>query len=304
MNLKLIKKLCLLEKPKLDKLLTKYLFSKGYRQIRHTDSYIMAEGDLPICLIAHMDTVFKYVPDEFFYDAQKKVLWAPHGAGFDDRAGIYCILQILENGFKPSIIFTDKEESGGIGARKLVTDFPECPFIDCRALIELDRAYKNDAVFYECDNEHFEKYIEKFGFKLEWGTFTDISIIAPAWKIAAVNLSVGYEDEHTGSERLHCGWCDDTIKKVKKILINSPNMLSYAYIPYIPGAYAKKRMGYYNNNRCLICNTPIASPAEMTQVADPGSSIVYPVCNSCYWQYYVDLDDNEQKKAEALYPTE
>ena len=296
MNLKLIKKLCLLDKPKLDKVLTKYLFSKGYRQIRHTDSYIMAEGDLPVCLIAHMDTVFKYPPDEFFYDAQKKVLWAPHGAGFDDRAGIYSILQILEGGFKPSIIFTDLEESGGLGARKLVKDFPDCPFVDCRALIELDRAYQKDAVFYECDNEHFEKYIEKFGFKLEWGTFTDISIIAPAWKIAAVNLSVGYEDEHSGSERLHCDWCDDTIRKVKKILINSPHMLSYAYIPYVPGAYAAKRMNYYNNNRCLICNTPINSSAEMTQIADPGSSIVYPVCNSCYWQYYVDLDHDEQKE--------
>ena len=299
MNLKLMKKLCSLDKNKLDTILTKYLYSKGYKQIRRTKDYIMVEGELPICLIAHMDTVFKYIPEEFYYDNQKKVLWSPGGAGFDDRAGIYCILQIIESGLKPSVIFTDKEETGGLGARALIEKFPECPFEDCRALIQLDRAYKDDAVFYECYNEPFEKYIQHFGFKLAWGTFSDISIIAPAWKIAAVNLSVGYEDEHTESERLHCDWCDNTIKKVKRILIESTDMLSYAYIPYQKGMYSKRRMqGYfYGNNRCLICNSLINNPAERVQVKDPDSDIDFPICNSCFWTYYCDNEQEGDKNS-------
>ena len=32
------------------------------------------------------------------------------------------------------------------------------------------------------------EYIESFGFKVECGSFTDISIISPVWKTAAVNL--------------------------------------------------------------------------------------------------------------------
>ena len=202
MNLKLIKKLCSLPQNELIKLLYQYLKKKNYTNVQYDGMNLIAEGELPVCLIAHMDTVFNYLPHEFFYDNQKRVLWAPGGAGFDDRTGIYIILTILDNGFKPSIIFTDKEECGGEGSEHLIKTFPQCPFKNCRALIQLDRANKDDCVFYNCDNIKFEKYISKFGFKYNWGTFSDISIIAPKWKIAATNLSVGYVDEHTQSTAL------------------------------------------------------------------------------------------------------
>jgi hypothetical protein len=67
-------------------------------------------------------------------------------------------------------------------------------------MIELDRQGRDDAVFYDCDNPEFEEYITKFDFVSDWGTYSDISTIAPSWECAAVNLSIGYFDEHSYAE--------------------------------------------------------------------------------------------------------
>ena len=62
-----------------------------------------------------------------------------------------------------------------------------------------DRRGTNDAVFYNCDNPDFTEFVCSFGFKENHGSFSDISVIAPYLKTAAVNISVGYFNEH----RLH-----------------------------------------------------------------------------------------------------
>ena len=271
---------------KLKQILVKFLYSKNYQNVTKTDAFIMAEGNLPICLIAHMDTVFRFAPDDFFYDSQRKVLWAPGGAGFDDRVGIYMILNLIEKGYRPSVIFTDEEEVGGIGARALINAFPDCPFRDCRALIQLDRANKNDAVYYNCYNTAFENWVQKFGFKFDWGTFSDISIIAPQWKIAAVNLSVGYVDEHTESERLYCNWCDANINKIERMLQESSKMMAFSYI-----AGGRNRMvPRYTKNHCLICDAELVLPNDGVYIHD--NDFPYTVCNKCYFEYYL----NDEKK--------
>lgn len=291
MNLKLMKILCKQTEESLHQSLIKFLQEKeGYETVISCDEYIIAEGTLPICLVAHLDTVFHQTPSEFFYDQKKAVLWSPTGAGFDDRAGVYIILQLIKQGFHPHVIFTRGEEIGGIGAHKLISDFTDCPFLDCRAIVQLDRAYDNDAVFYDCDNKDFEKYICKFGFEFNWGTFSDISILAPAWKIAAVNLSVGYLNEHTTSERLYCNCLEATLDKVRKILKTSPNMKSYAYIPW------KKDMsnisyGFsFNDHVCLLCGQPIRSgDRHIFETPDIGD---YNVCSKCYEDYFDPLTTN------------
>lgn len=287
MNLKLIKMLCQMTEENLHKNLIKLLEeTPAYQTIRYTDSYIIAEGQLPVCLIAHLDTVFKELPQEFLYDPKKKVLWSPYGSGFDDRAGVYLIIQLIKEGLYPSIIFTRGEEIGGIGARELVHDYPDCPFQDCRAIIQLDRAYEDDAVFYDCNNKDFEKYICRYGFKFQWGTFTDISIIAPDWKIAAVNLSVGYMSEHTSSERLYCECTDDTLRKVRKILKDSEKMPSFSYIPYKAPKYQNYFAGYiFDDDNCLICNNKIKTGRHIFEGYGQG----YNVCDECFAQYYDPL---------------
>lgn len=243
-NMNLMKSLMKMSQEQLHKVLYKYL-TKYYDNIIIRDNFIIAIGDLSIGLVAHLDTVHKTLPCSFFYDQEQKVLWSPNGLGADDRAGIYGIIQIVEAGYRPHIILCKDEEKGGIGAGSVVQMFPEYPFDNLKCLIELDREGKKDCVFYECDNDDFVKYIEKFGFKTNFGSFSDISILAPQWGVAAVNLSIGYYKEHTLAEFLSLTDMEKTIEKVKSILDSEKEMLNYGYIPAI---YSN-----YKDSNCIFC---------------------------------------------------
>lgn len=218
-----------------------------HEKIVATPSFVYAFGDIPVALVAHADTVFRVPPalDNFFYDQERDVLWSPDGLGADDRAGVFAIIQLLKRfRLKPHVIITTGEESGCIGAGKLIAHMVQFKE-PLKFMIQLDRRNRKDAVYYDCDNPEFEKFITPFGFKTEWGTFTDISVLAPVWGVAAVNLSVGYEDEHHEIERLHVDWLYETIEKVAKILLyvqEHPEMEEFKYIP----AYGSYFGGHYH----------------------------------------------------------
>lgn len=193
----------------------------GADSVQMNEDWLIAVGDIPIAVAAHMDTVFKRPPTEIFYDREENVIWSPQGLGADDRAGVFAILQLISRGYRPHIIFTTDEEYGGIGASRLAA-LP-CPFDDLRYIIELDRQGADDCVFYECDTEGFEGYIEQFGFVTQYGTFTDICELCPAWEVAGVNLSIGYRDEHHSEEILFVSHMLNTISKVEQMLSNPPS---------------------------------------------------------------------------------
>jgi hypothetical protein len=198
-----------------------------YSNITKTNDYIIAEGEIPIALVAHMDTVFEKWGEnvnEIYYDVKKGIMWNPFGAGFDDKAGIFSILKIIDDGYRPHIIFTCDEEIGSRGAKKLVERNPEIPFRELKYLIELDRANSNDCVFYECFNKDFSYYIESFGYVEAKGTSSDIKKISPVWKVAGVNLSIGYENQHTFSEILDVNAMFSTIYKVEEMLADEKNV--------------------------------------------------------------------------------
>lgn len=212
----------------LNTLLTK---TYNYKVIK-SKNFLYAQGDIPVGLIAHTDVIYKEQNDVVFHDPEWKIMWSPAGLGADDRAGIFAILKILQAGYRPTIIFTKGEEAGGVGAYELITKIPKCPK-NLNFLIQLDRQGFEDAVFYRCDNKKFEKYITSFNFTTEWGTFTDISIIAPVWDIAAVNLSVGYINEHSAVEHWFYDSCFETIEKVEWILddVVYNKIPKFKYIP-------------------------------------------------------------------------
>ena len=211
----LLERLVTLTQSGMHKAMSTYLQSK-YKNVIVHDKYIVALGDIPIALVAHMDTVFKYPVDNMYYDTRKGVVWSPEGLGADDRAGIFAIIQIIQSGLRPSIILTTDEESGAVGARALAAE--PCPIPDLKYMIQLDRRGSNDCVFYDCYNPEFITYVENFGFVERWGTFSDISVLMPAWKICGVNLSVGYQDEHSVSEVLFVNSLFSTIAKVTAML--------------------------------------------------------------------------------------
>ena len=196
-------------------------------------SYLYIEGDKKYpALVAHADTV-REIPkvyfesiSEFFYDQEKKVLWSPNLAGFDDRAGIFAILKLSQEYDFP-IIILNQEEVGGNGALKFCEDFFQKE--QFKYFIELDRQGRDDSVFYDCHNSFFEYYINSFGFKTAKGTFSDIFFLAPYFDCAAVNLSIGYVDEHCLTERLYLEDFYETIERVKHILETADKAPKFLY---------------------------------------------------------------------------
>jgi hypothetical protein len=248
---RLFERLVSLSETEMRKAMTQLLKSK-YNNLIISKDYIVAIGDIPIALVAHMDTVFKSPVSDLYYDQRKGVLWSPEGLGADDRAGIFAIIKILQEGLRPSIILTTGEEEGGVGAYALTTAHPDCPIPGLKYMIELDRRGSNDCVFYDCYCPEFVDYIENFGFCERWGSFTDISFLMPEWEIVGVNLSVGYENEHTHTEILNIGPLFDTIQKVKKML-REKNIPDFKYDELtIPNsAWWRKAEAYgYHCSKC------------------------------------------------------
>lgn len=252
---KTLTKLCGLSQKALKKTLSAYLKSK-YDKVVETPDYIYAIGNIPIALVAHMDTVFKNPAREVFYDRQQNVIWSPDGLGADDRAGVFAIIQIIKKGLRPHIIFTTDEESGAWGATALGKE--DCPFEDLRYVIELDRRGINDCVFYDCENIEFTNYVESFGFVEAIGSFSDICMICEDWGVAGVNLSIGYRDEHSVSEVLFVGHMLNTIDKVVTMLtVPVDKIPQFKYIPATYSTnwwYGQWASHHYDNTHCFLCN--------------------------------------------------
>lgn len=295
-DLLLIEQICQLKQISLWK--TMYEFLKNtYDEVKSTKDFIYAEGDIPIALVAHLDTVFSQPPKNIYYDPNKGVVWSPEGLGADDRAGVFAILKIIKSGLRPHIIFTTDEEKGGVGASQLIMVKPEQPFKKLKYIIQLDRRGTNDCVFYECDNKKFIKYVESFGFAENFGSFSDISILCPAWKIAGVNLSVGYEDEHSVSETLHVNALFLTIQKVINMLKDAKQASHFKYIP------AKWYEKYYYSNKKHNDFYDMLSGYDDYWYGDYGYSLLTDevICDKCgnVFQEYetipVELPDHTLK---------
>lgn len=196
---------------KLDKVALKnhlYEWLKTYydkENIINQDGFLYARGTDPVCLTAHMDTVHHEVIKNVSITKNedgKTVISSPQGIGGDDRCGIYMIKRILkETNLRPTILFCEDEEIGGVGSDK----FCLTPYLDelrgMLFIIELDRANRDDVVFYDCDNRDFVDFCEQTTNNTEsYGSFSDISNLCPDCKVAGVNISCGYYKAHTLQE--------------------------------------------------------------------------------------------------------
>ena len=300
-NLKLFEQIVKMNEASLLKTMNTYL-KRFYNKVIYTKDYVYAIGDIPITLVAHVDTVFKERPEDVFYDRVKNVLWSPQGLGADDRAGVFAIINIVKSGLRPHIIFTTGEEMGGLGARVLTYIEPK-PFAEMKYIIQLDRRGKDDCIFYECDNIKFIEYIESFGFHEEYGSFSDISELCPTWKIAGVNLSIGYENEHSFIEILYIDYFLSTVEKVKKMLKDVNNINSFEYIPAL---YSLSSLNPTSLYKCKNCGK-IFTEYELFLVKGIDSKNVYYCpdciygnvnwCDSCGKAYEIDFrEDTTIKK--------
>lgn len=221
--------ICKMSQGKLKAYLTKYL-KRHYNYVKSSDGFLYAKGTFPVLLVAHMDTVHKDAVQQVIYEGN--IISSPQGIGGDDRCGIAMILEILKT-YNCSVLFTEDEEIGCVGATKFVKEYEkgniDMPRINY--IIELDRKGSTDAVFYQCDNPDFTDFIlQDEEWELEYGSYTDIVEISPILGVAAVNFSCGYYNAHTTKEYVNLDEMEASVEKVKKLLARTTDNDYFEYI--------------------------------------------------------------------------
>lgn len=228
--------LCRMSQKGLKKHCTRMLGIAGYEPIVQ-DGFVYAQGTFPVLLVAHLDTVHEK-PIKKIRRFEDGTISSPQGIGGDDRCGVYAILKIIKE-IPCSVLFTEDEECGCIGAHKFTkTTLCQSLISKFNYILEFDRRDAKDAVYYNCDNQEFCDFISQGGyFKKAWGSCSDISVIAPVLKTAAVNLSSGYHSAHTTKEVINIHELEETIVQAKVILGQECEK---------PFEYIEKKWSYYS----------------------------------------------------------
>lgn len=219
--------ICRMSQADLKKYVAKEL-KQTHDKVIAQDGFVYAQGKFPVLLVAHLDTVHKNLVKHIVYDKTKQALSSPQGIGGDDRCGVYMILEIIKK-HHCSVLFCEDEEIGAVGAEKF-TKWESAQQLTYNYIIEFDRRGNNDAVFYDCDNELFEEFVTKDFYKTSFGSFSDISTLAPFLGCAAVNLSCGYYNAHTTDEYVVLPEMQASIDAACKILARTTDNDIFEYI--------------------------------------------------------------------------
>lgn len=185
-----------------------------------TNLFNITEGDLWLlitpknikcshipCLSAHTDTVSAKKPTRFKLEGS--LLTNPDGVlGADDRAGIWIMCNLLSsNNTNYSYAIFDLEEVGGLGSEAfVVTDEYEVLDNHTSVYVGLDRRGFNQVATYGYDNmDILDEFAEEWGYIETMGSFTDIVNLSHDSynSVSCINLSVGYDNEHTKKEVLN-----------------------------------------------------------------------------------------------------
>ncbi|WP_035050809.1 M20/M25/M40 family metallo-hydrolase, partial [Anoxybacillus sp. KU2-6(11)] len=184
-----------------------------------------------ILLNAHLDTVEAFAPGRTI--VKQGAIWSSSKGilGADDRAGVAVLLEMAKwldtSSFNGTIkfVFTVEEECGLVGARKLEEYF----LWDVDAAIVVDRRGSGDIVTScgtirpFCDiryGQFFEQVARDIGLT-HWTCTAGRSSDTRIWAehgIQSVNLSAGYEWEHTDDEILNTDACYGTVQLIQAVL--------------------------------------------------------------------------------------
>ena len=167
--------------------------------------------------MAHLDTVHPVAGRLDLFLTNDKQVYAeqnkkPAILGADDGAGVALLLEMLTAGAPALYLFSQGEECGGSGGRFAAQQRARFEGID--RLISFDRRGQHDIcgaqIVGTLASEAFVFDLAKkleMGHKWAEGTYTDNSEFQDLIP-EIVNVSVGYEKEHSSNESLDYGyWC-------------------------------------------------------------------------------------------------
>ena len=235
--------------------LPEILLSYGY-QVSVTDYMVKAISPLEnqVCLVAHLDTIntkdygtdfgkygYMYTKTELtekektptikdILVTEKYILLSPkHNEnidclGADDRVGVKTILDILETGLRPHILFTTDEEIGCVGSRKAVEENSLEELREASMLIQIDRGVHEDSwhemVTYSFEPNSHPEIFKELGktFTMATGSYTDVAVLGSYLNKPIVNVSASYKNEHHTDEFINLEAYDYNTKGLIKFI--------------------------------------------------------------------------------------
>lgn len=190
-------------------------------------------GEGPTVLLSsHMDMYEEIEPHRDIIQ-EGTILSSSKGIlGADDRAGIAVILELCQRIHKTNfngtlkVAFTVKEEIGLLGSQQIDPWFLQ----EVDAAIVIDRRGKRDIVT-SCGgvipfcSPSFGLIFEQAGvmagmndWKITEGGSSDAKIFAQKFGIPSVNLSAGFQNEHTEAETVDYVASYETVKLIETVL--------------------------------------------------------------------------------------
>lgn len=263
-----------------------HLQDLGYTTV-NKKGFLYAEGDIPVLLVAHLDTVHSEKAEIICFSEDMRYIMSPQGIGGDDRCGVYMIMQLIRD-YKCHVLFCEDEEIGGRGANKFVTSKlkPGVNFI-----VEMDRRGSNDAVFYHCDNPDFTDFVLSFGFEENHGTFSDISVIAPPLNTAAVNISAGYYNEHRLHEYIDMLAVENNIRRIGEMI-----MADSKHFEFIKRTHDNRQLSMFGDWGWRPMELSLDSNESKRKMLMKLPDECHLVTNGCEIdggsRYYIDRENN------------
>ena len=263
-----------------------HLQDLGYTTV-NKKGFLYAEGDIPVLLVAHLDTVHSEKAEIICFSEDMRYVMSPQGIGGDDRCGVYMIMQLIRD-YKCHVLFCEDEEVGGRGANKFVASKlkPGVNFI-----VEMDRRGSNDAVFYQCDNPDFTDFVLSFGFEENHGTFSDISVIAPPLNTAAVNISAGYYNEHRLHEYIDMLAVENNIRRIGEMI-----MADSKHFEFIKRTHDDRQLSMFGDWGWRPMDLSLDSNESKRKMLMKLPEECHLVTNGCEIdggsRYYIDRENN------------
>lgn len=210
MKLKKFKKLLLMSQDEVWDYVLDSIPKEQYDVVKSDNNYILVSHKVtsaPKCLLtSHLDTV------DTHYDriitasdlvVSNNILSVKESSinvlGGDDRAGVAIMIDLINSdmGHNYDYAFFCDEEVGGLGSSQFVKDFKE---LNYTCFVSLDRRGNDEVADYGYTNSNLRNIFTSRGYTSVNGSFSDCVNLSQESGIACVNLSVGYNYEHSSME--------------------------------------------------------------------------------------------------------
>jgi hypothetical protein len=175
------------------------------------------------------------------YNIKEDIVTSIEGAlGGDDRCGVAIALSLMQAGILANYAFFDEEECGAGGSNDFLI---ETPWIakESSCYLGLDRRGHKDAAVYNYRSEKLLDIVGIYGYKEVSGSMTDVSVIEEAFPKATVNLSVGFNREHSSNESIRIDVVINTLQAMEKIVDTCTDV----YFDDLEAFSSYKDYGYY-----------------------------------------------------------